>query len=328
MSNINKILRIDQKHRTKGITGDLHTLDTIVSDLTLDYDLPTLCNKRIDKPTILMNNMEKFSEEFYKKYPFLKNVNMDNLLIAGGSVSNIIRGDKSSGDIDFFVYGLNTKKATKRVEQWLLDILVRNNIEKESDNKSNDPKEKNRYIIDEYKIIKNKSSISILIDDDYKVQLIFRLYKSISEILHGFDLGSSAVGFDGKQVYFTSLGKFCHEYSCNIIDTTRRSTTYEYRLIKYFNRGFNIVLPKLNLKKLRTNYLKFNEIEICEMPYFIFSYSEITGNKIRVKNFHNKFINNSNYKLEPINPINIYYQSLKININLINDIDYFYYVSS
>ncbi|AVL94774.1 hypothetical protein ma388 [Moumouvirus australiensis] len=329
MSNINKILKIDQKHRTKGITGDLHTLDTIVSDLTLDYDLPTLCNKRIDKPTILMNNMEKFSEEFYKKYPFLKNVNMDNLLIAGGSVSNIIRGDKSSGDIDFFVYGLNTKKATKRVEQWLLDILVRNNIEKESDNKSNDPKEKNRYIIDEYKIIKNKSSISILIDDDYKVQLIFRLYKSISEILHGFDLGSSAVGFDGKQVYFTSLGKFCHEYSCNIIDTTRRSTTYEYRLIKYFNRGFNIVLPKLNLKKLRTNYLKFNEIEICEMPYFIFSYSEITGNKIRVENFYNKFTNSSDYELEPIDPINVYYQSLKINIvNLINDVDYFYYVSS
>uniref|UniRef100_A0A6G6AB76 Ankyrin repeat-containing protein n=1 Tax=Borely moumouvirus TaxID=2712067 RepID=A0A6G6AB76_9VIRU len=124
------------------------------------------------------------------------------------------------------------------------------------------------------------------------------------------------------------MGKFCHEYSCNIIDTTRRSTTYEYRLIKYFDRGFNIVLPKLNLNKLRTNYLKYNEIEICEMPYFIFSYSEITGNKIRVKNFHNKFINNSNYKLEPINPINIYYQSLKININLINDIDYFYYVSS
>ncbi|AGC01925.1 ankyrin repeat protein [Acanthamoeba polyphaga moumouvirus] len=351
MSNITKILKIDQKHRTKGITGDLHTIDTVVSDLTLDYDLPTLCNKRTDKPNILMNNIEKFTEEFYKKYPFLKNVNMDNLLIAGGSVSNIIRGDKSSGDIDFFVYGLNTKKATKRVEQWLLDILVYNNTKKknntktkkvsndseseddddyEEENKFNDSDEKNKYIIDDYKIIKNKSSISILINhDDFKVQLIFRLYKSISEILHGFDLGSSAVGFDGKQVYFTSLGKFCHEYSCNIIDTTRRSTTYEYRLIKYFDRGFNIVLPKLNLGKLRTSYLKYGEIEICEMPYFVFAYSEITGNKIRVKNFYNKFTSSSDYELEPMDPINVYYQSLKINIvNLINDVDYFYYVSS
>nr|WBF70804.1 ankyrin repeat protein [Megavirus caiporensis] len=325
MTTITQVLKTDKKHRIKGVTGDLHTMDSLVSDLSLDYDLPTLCGKNIERPNILMTNKDKFNEEFYKRYPFLKKINMNNLLIAGGSISNIIRGQKSYGsDIDFFVYGLNKKKATKRVEEWLLDVLVRS---QDNDEDNKDGKKINHFR--DYKIIKNKNCISILIDDDYKVQLIFRLYKSISEILHGFDLGSSAVGFDGSDIYFTSLGKFCHEYSCNIIDTTRRSTTYEYRLVKYFDRGFNIVLPKLNLSKLKTTYHKYDEIEICEMPFFIFGYSEIIGNKIKIKRFYNKFTNNSDYELEPMDPVNVYYQSLKINIvNLINDIDYFYYVSS
>ncbi|AGD92378.1 hypothetical protein LBA_00460 [Megavirus lba] len=65
------------------------------------------------------------------------------------------------------------------------------------------------------------------------------------------------------------------------------------------------------------------------MPFFIFGYSEIIGNKIKIKRFYNKFTGNSDYELEPMDPVNVYYQSLKINIiNLINDVDYFYYVSS
>jgi hypothetical protein len=66
--------------------------------------------------------------------------------------------------------------------------------------------------------------------------------------LHGFDLGSSAVGFDGKDVYFTTLSKFSYENMVNVVDTTRRSTTYERRLHKYLKRGFSIAIPKLDLK--------------------------------------------------------------------------------
>ena len=128
-----------------------------------------------------------------------------------------------------------------------------------------------------------------------------RLYKTASEILHGFDLGSSAVGYDGDNIYFTTLGKFCHEFSCNIIDTTRRSTTYEQRLAKYFNRGFNIVLPKFDITKLRTIYFKYDKSEICELPYFTFGYDAIIGNKITVDDFYNKCIYHSDYDAEPMN---------------------------
>lgn len=330
MTTINQVLTIDKKYRIVGVTDDLHTIDQLVSDLTLDYDMPTLCGKNNDKPNVLLNSKLEFIKKINEKYPFLKNINMKNLLVAGGSISNIIRNkNNDTSDVDFFVYGLDQNTATVRVKEWLLDIILPKKMEDDHELLSGQKKEK-EYKIGHYKIMKNNNSIAILLENcDMKIQLIFRLYKSISEILHGFDLGSSAVGYDGSNVYFTTLGKFCHEHSCNIVDTTRRSTTYEYRLTKYFKRGFNIVLPNLDIPKLRTNYFKYDEIEICELPYFIFGYSNVVGNKIIVKDFYNKFGNNSDYDLEPMDPMNIYYRSLKINIiNLINDIEYFYYVSS
>lgn len=108
----------------------------------------------------------------------------------------------------------------------------------------------------EYTCVRSTAAISIpLISDnvpDLKAQVILRLYKTPSEILHGFDLGSCAVGFDGKNILMTSLGEFCHTYSVNIVDTTRRSTTYEPRLVKYLQRGFKIVTPYLDVNKIKS----------------------------------------------------------------------------
>lgn len=135
---------------------------------------------------------------------------------------------------------------------------------------------------------------------DLKIQLVLRLYNTISEILHGFDLGSSAVGFDGKNVYFTSLSKFCYENMINIYDGTRRSTSYEYRLEKYLWDGFKIVLPNLDIKKLRTQYFKYNLDEVCELPYMPFIYNNVDKNMIFVKRFLNKNspMSQSDYLLE------------------------------
>ena len=43
--------------------------------------------------------------------------------------------------------------------------------------------------------------------DPIKIQIILRDYSTLSEVLHGFDLGSCSVAFDGDNVYFTGLGR-------------------------------------------------------------------------------------------------------------------------
>ncbi len=133
--------------------------------------------------------------------------------------------------------------------------------------------------------IRNKRCLTLKIAEYHRVQIIFRLYSSKSEILHGFDLGTSAVGFDGENVLFTSLGKFTYEYRCLIADTSRRSTTFEARLYKYWRRGFSIVLPHLNVDAMRTEYFKWRLAEVADLPMFPFAYSAISNNRITVEKF-------------------------------------------
>lgn len=149
--------------------------------------------------------------------------------------------------------------------------------------------------------LQNGNTITLHVDK-LKIQFILRLYNTMSEILHGFDLGSSAVGFDGKNVYFTSLSKFCYENMINIYDGTRRSTTYEARLQKYFSQGFKIVLPNLDISKLKTTYFKYKIPEVCELPYLPFVYDNIDKNMIIVNRFvnHNTIEPLSDYLLENI----------------------------
>jgi len=161
----------------------------------------------------------------------------------------------------------------------------------------------------------------------YKIQFIMRLYKSVSEILHGFDLGSSAVGFDGSQVYLTTLSKYSYENMVNIIDTTRRSTTYEKRLSKYFYFGFDIIVPHFDFDKYINEYelmketkkdineyykIKLEKIDssdnceymthktypldynLCEMPFLSFKCLEYKKNKLFTRNI---YTNDYRYKI-------------------------------
>lgn len=351
MSTIQKILAKDAKSRYEGITDDLHPLKSLVSDKILDYDLPTLVQSNFDynESIKLCNDIVAFKKTFYEKYPFLVGLDMKNLLIAGGSVGDIVRKQNNRKvDVDFFVYGLELDEANQRVKQWVVDVIncakkylepKKSKSKKES---SSDDDTSSEYSSEESPPRKTRGKKCTIKDRDLdcsmvrnnntllinicgtKLQLIFRLYKTKSEILHGFDLGSSAVGFDGKQVLFTTLGKFCYEHSCNIIDTTRRSTTYECRLEKYFDRNFNIVMPKLDITKLRTEYFAYGLKEMCILPYFKFAYTDIIGNKIKSHSFHNKYSVTSDYQLDDIDE----YKSFSINIyNLVNDINFFYYTS-
>ena len=85
------------------------------------------------------------------------------------------------------------------------------------------------------------------------VQVILRLYNTVSEVLHGFDLGSSACAWDGKEAYLSSIGDFRR------VRRERRrhdapAPELEYRIEKYFDRGFGLVLPDLDVGMARAAF--------------------------------------------------------------------------
>jgi len=327
---VTQVLSTDAKNRVVGQEDvDLFTMSELKHD-EWDYSFPTLVsgNTPYREPT---KNTEAFRSALSKQFPF--KIDMTNLLLAGGCCSEIYLTGSASGDMDLFVYGLSSpEEATNRVRKLLddLDSGYRQHLTEEHEREKarnrerlqaqgkplpseTEEKWKPEY---EVKCIRNKNAITVIIADRYTVQIILRLYKSKSEILHGFDLGSSAVGWDGNELYFTSLGKFAHEYSCNIIDTTRRSTTYERRLRKYFERGFEIIFPNLNTAALKSKNLKHGLSEVVDFPYFSFSYNKLKGNKIYLDRFlfdtaaRKHGVSSSDYQIEDLHEHNVFYINL------------------
>ena len=82
------------------------------------------------------------------------------------------------------------------------------------------------------------------------VQIVLRLYKSISEILTGFDVDCSCTAFDGSQVWASPRALSAFVTQANVIDITRRSPSYENRLAKYARRGFEVHWPNLDRSKI------------------------------------------------------------------------------
>lgn len=121
-------------------------------------------------------------------------------------------------------------------------------------------------------------------DNVIKIQIVFRCYSSIGEIIKGFDLGSSAIASNGNDVLLSQLGAFCYSRGVNIFDASRVSTTYEKRLRKYADRGFNVILPELDVLKLSNKpELKYRVPTVLNLPHMPALVSEVNGNRVVVQ---------------------------------------------
>jgi hypothetical protein len=73
-----------------------------------------------------------------------------------------------------------------------------------------------------------------------KYQLVLRKYKSVTEILNGFDIGCCGVAIYQGRLYATERAIYEIVNRTIMVSTSRASTTYIKRLRKYIRRGFAI----------------------------------------------------------------------------------------
>ncbi|CAH0056898.1 unnamed protein product, partial [Clonostachys solani] len=190
------------------------------------------------------NNFKIFSEQS------LDDLDWSNVVAAGSSVvtamlpvSDEYKGSKRalreyyheklapSSDVDLFIWGLDEQAAVEKIAK--IESCVRN------------------CILAETTTIRTKNAITIVSQYPTRhIQIVLRLYKSVSEILTGFDVDCSCFAFDGTQVYATPRGitSFCLQ--TNTIDLSRRSPSYESRLAKYARRGFEIFYADFDRKRI------------------------------------------------------------------------------
>lgn len=106
-------------------------------------------------------------------------------------------------------------------------------------------------ILAETTTIRTKNAITIVSEYPTRhVQIVLRLYKSISEILTGFDVDCSCIAYDGEQVWASPRALAAFMTQINTIDLTRRSPSYENRLSKYSHRGFEVYWPAIDRTRI------------------------------------------------------------------------------
>jgi len=258
---VNNILDIDNNFRKHGVDKDLYVIEDIFRndlDLYENKDLFLTINKDFyiwQLPSNLKTEWKTYIDEKLPVFPY------ENILIAGGHICSFINTNElqdktQKSDLDLFIYGIKDKEVANRKLEQLFDYF--NEI----------------YGIYSLNISKNCISLQLAggldegeRDGGLRVDIVLRLYNTKSEILHGFDLGPSAVGWDGEELLFTTLSKFTYEYQTIIVDLSRRSTTYEKRLVKYVNKSeFNIMWYDFNIDKV-DDFEKIGEKRLYKMNY-------------------------------------------------------------
>lgn len=136
-----------------------------------------------------------------------------------------------ASDVDLFLYGLTEEQAIEKIKH--IEDQIRNTI------------------LYETTTIRTKHTITIASQyPNRHVQIVLRIYKSISEILTGFDVDCSCAAYDGQQVWASPRAIVSYVTQKNQIDLTRRSPSYENRLSKYSHRGFEVYWPHLDRSKV------------------------------------------------------------------------------
>ncbi|KAJ6144623.1 hypothetical protein N7470_008518 [Penicillium chermesinum] len=136
-----------------------------------------------------------------------------------------------ASDVDIFLYGMTEEQAIEKIRH--IEDRIRNTI------------------LYETTTIRTKHTITIVSQYPTRhVQIVLRIYKSVAEILTGFDVDCSCVAYDGTNVYAAPRAIASYITQKNQVDLTRRSPSYENRLSKYSRRGFEIYWSKLDRSKV------------------------------------------------------------------------------
>ncbi|KAJ3107812.1 Protein mono-ADP-ribosyltransferase parp4 [Phlyctochytrium planicorne] len=211
----------------------------------------------------------------------LWHVNFNNVFIAGGSIlaalQPSVKGAEKGGffnsDIDVLLYGLTVDQvrvkviqiceAIMRVVSGNPDFVAERSLDKKEPSWSS-----TRTPLTDKNMIIVKNLRSLIFIGEYprrQIQIVFRTFPITSRNPNGvaislcfpnillpfltvthafrFDIDSCCFGFDGHNVYALprAIRAVTRRYS--LVDMTRRSASYEYRLFKYSKGHFAVAIP-------------------------------------------------------------------------------------
>ena len=223
-------------------------LSEFYTDNIAQYSFPWITtlppNYRSIKPVNLVSYVEKFEKKFPEAFYLLRNCS--NLAIFGGAAAWPLCDPRTEvGDVDIAILNIkNREQQWKKVSE-ILRVL------------------RDTYAGANFQEIMSPGLVTIhisaLTSTSQNFKIILHDY-SVHSLLSHIDVPSSAMVFDGSDLYTTSLGVYAHTFGVNVVYASQYSTQFEERLVKYYLRGFGIAFP--HLKKNTTSTSSFGRLQM------------------------------------------------------------------
>lgn len=207
---------------TKNICKDTKYTPLDDSCPLLFDQIKTIYTKKYQKDDFVMTLREPNCDTIKKI------LSLGNVVIAGGYPLEQIAAEKTKGsDVDMFMWGITEAEADLKLQE-ISDII------------GGDPYCTGNAYTFAYRVGGK------LVGDKLTSQVVLRLYETPDEILHGFDIQACKVlmCMDNRVIKYYGTPSFieCMKYNAIWIDTERQSSTYAVRLIKYFCKGFDVLM--------------------------------------------------------------------------------------
>ena len=200
------------------------------------------------RPSLTPQSDEQVYDSLKELKPLLQ---IPNVMVAGGRIFSALFGT-TSRDIDIFIWGCTPEAAEQKIQE-VAQVLGA---------KRSPATDQEKSIKTTVKMTRTKNAISFRIESSAEIrdkkriletkdyQVILRLYRTPSEILHGFDVDSCCLGWDGEYLWATQRAHFALSQGYNTVNFDRLSPSYEHRLIKYATRGMSILVPGIDLMRI------------------------------------------------------------------------------
>ena len=165
--------------------NNLINIDTLDFDTTsYEFKFPHITNS-LNPYTLVNNTTDKFINIVKQKYPFLIELDMTNVCLAGGFCRSILL-DQDVNDFDFFFYGLKNDEIVPRFKKFVDDL---------------------RKLLNGHYMILHKKNTNVFemlrLNDvnklTHKIQIILINNSSIEELFSRFDLDACCVAFTKEQ---------------------------------------------------------------------------------------------------------------------------------
>jgi len=165
----------------------------------------------------------------------LLNIGNGKVSLCGGAVISILKA-QTPNDYDLFFHSDSVDEIEEIFNKCLCYL---ENIH----NSDEDAYKKVTYTRSQYLM-----KVTFYFDDSYyDIQFIKRVYKTKEQVLFGFDLTPSRLGYNLKDGLFATIcGAMAFSMNTFAIDSSKRSISFGNRLNKYcFGKDYRVLLPQL-----------------------------------------------------------------------------------